>query len=96
MALAALSKDLGKSRTEALLAEVYGVKAEANGNKKFTQLDENKRVAILCHFFTKSWQLEPKGSVLIISPWNYPIMPCLNPLIAAISLVIQRCLNLLS
>ena len=27
--LAALSKDLGKSKTEALLAEIYGVKAEA-------------------------------------------------------------------
>ena len=29
-ALAALAKDLGKSKTEALLAEVYGVKDEAS------------------------------------------------------------------
>jgi aldehyde dehydrogenase (NAD+) len=29
--------------------------------------------------------LSRKGSVLIISPWNYPIMLCLNPLIAAIA-----------
>ena len=28
--LSALSSDLGKSKTEALLAEIYGVKAEAN------------------------------------------------------------------
>ena len=28
--LAALSSDLGKSKTEALLAEIYGVKAEAD------------------------------------------------------------------
>ena len=32
--LAALSKDLGKSKTEALLAEIYGVKAEATLAKK--------------------------------------------------------------
>ena len=28
--LSALSDDLGKSKTEAVLAEIYGVKAEAN------------------------------------------------------------------
>ena len=86
--LAALSKDLGKSRTEALLAEVYGVKAEANfAIKNLHSWMKTKRVASpLAISFTKSWvKPEPKGSVLIISPWNYPIMLCLNPLIAAIS-----------
>ena len=36
--------------------------------------------------FTSGWvRPEPKGSILILSPWNYPILLCLNPLIAAIA-----------
>ena len=86
--LSALSSDLGKSKTEALLAEIYGVKAEANfAIKNVNSWMKTKRVASpLAISFSKSWvKPEPKGNVLIISPWNYPIMLCLNPLIAAIS-----------
>ena len=86
--LSALSSDLGKSKTEALLAEIYGVKSEANfAIKNIKGWMKAKRVASpLTISFTKSWvKPEPKGTVLIISPWNYPIMLCLNPLIAAIA-----------
>ena len=86
--LAALSSDLGKSKTEALLAEIYGVKAEADfAIKNLGKWMKTKRVTSpLAISFTKSWvKPEPKGSILIISPWNYPIMLCLNPLIAAIA-----------
>ena len=86
--LAALSSDLGKSKTEALLAEFYGVKAEADfAIKNLGTWMKTKRVASpLAISFTKSWvKPEPKGNILIISPWNYPIMLCLNPLLAAIS-----------
>ncbi len=86
--LAALSKDLGKSKTEALLAEIYGVKAEASfAIKNIKSWMKTKRVASpLAISFTKSWvKPEPKGNILIISPWNYPVMLCLNPLIAAIA-----------
>ena len=86
--LAALSKDLGKSKTEALLAEIYGVKAEATfAIKNIKSWMKTKRVASpLAISFTKSWvKPEPKGNILIISPWNYPVMLCLNPLIAAIA-----------
>tara|TARA_Y100000817_G_scaffold204917_1_gene160604 strand:- start:26 stop:1423 length:1398 start_codon:yes stop_codon:yes gene_type:complete len=87
-ALSALSKDLGKSKTEALLAEIYGVKAEASfAIKNINSWMKTRRVASpLAISFSKSWvKPEPKGNILIISPWNYPIMLCLNPLIAAIS-----------
>ena len=87
-ALAALAKDLGKSKTEALLAEVYGVKAEASfAIKNIKDWMKTKRVASpLAISFSKSWvKPEPKGNILIISPWNYPIMLCLNPLIATLS-----------
>ena len=86
--LSALSDDLGKSKTEALLAEIYGVKAEASfAIKNINGWMKTKRVSSpLAISFTKSWvKPEPKGNILIISPWNYPIMLCLNPLIAAIS-----------
>ena len=86
--LTALSSDLGKSKTEALLAEIYGVKAEADfAIKNLGMWMKTKRVASpLAISFTKSWvKPEPKGNILIISPWNYPIMLCLNPLIAAIA-----------
>ena len=86
--LSALSDDLGKSKTEALLGEIYGVKAEASfAIKNINGWMKTKRVSSpLAISFTKSWvKPEPKGNILIISPWNYPIMLCLNPLIAAIS-----------
>ena len=46
-----------------------------------------KRVATpLAQFPARSYRLpEPYGVTLIISPWNYPIQLCLNPLIGAIS-----------
>jgi aldehyde dehydrogenase (NAD+) len=35
---------------------------------------------------TKSWvQIEPKGVVLIIAPWNYPFYLAIDPLISAIA-----------
>lgn len=86
--LTALSNDLGKSKTEALLAEIYGVKTEAKfAIKNIKSWMKTKRVeSPLAISFTKSWvKPEPKGAVLIISPWNYPIMLCINPLIAAIA-----------
>tara|TARA_B100000497_G_scaffold29914_1_gene34958 strand:+ start:2586 stop:4013 length:1428 start_codon:yes stop_codon:yes gene_type:complete len=86
--LSALSKDLGKSKTEVYLAEILGVKTEALfAIKNIKKWMKKRRVPTpLSISFTKSWvKPEPKGSVLIISPWNYPIMLCLNPLIAAIA-----------
>jgi aldehyde dehydrogenase (NAD+) len=86
--LNALSKDLGKSKTEVYLAEILGVKTEALfAIKNLKKWMKKKRVPTPAAIsFTKSWvKPEPKGSVLIISPWNYPIMLCLNPLIAAIA-----------
>lgn len=39
-----------------------------------------------CAVFGKSFiSPEPYGVALIVSPWNYPVQLCLNPLIGAIS-----------
>ncbi len=84
----ALSLDLKKSPTESIVSEVLGVKTEAAfAIKNLRGWMRARRVSSPpTVFFTSGWvRPEPKGSVLILSPWNYPIMLAINPLIAAIS-----------
>ena len=87
-AIEALSLDLKKSPTESIVSEILGVKTEAGfAIKNLKKWMKAKRVSSpVAVFFTSGWvRPEPKGSVLILSPWNYPILLCLNPLIAAIA-----------
>ena len=87
-AIEALALDLKKSPTESIISEVLGVKTEASfAIKNLKRWMKTKRVSSpAAVFFTSGWvRPEPKGSVLILSPWNYPILLCLNPLIAAIA-----------
>ena len=87
-ALSALYKDMKKSTAEATITEIVGVKTEASfAIKNLRKWMKTKRVgAPLAVSFTKNWiKPQPKGTVLIISPWNYPIMLVLNPLIAAVA-----------
>ena len=87
-ALSALYKDMKKSTAEATITEIVGVKTEASfAIKNLRKWMKTKRVgATLAVSFTKNWiKPQPKGTVLIISPWNYPIMLVLNPLIAAVA-----------
>ena len=76
------------STAEATITEIVGVKTEASfAIKNLRKWMKTKRVgATLAVSFTKNWiKPQPKGTVLIISPWNYPIMLVLNPLIAAVA-----------
>ena len=87
-AIEALSLDLKKSPTESVVSEILGVKTEASfAIKNLGSWMRARRVSSPATvFFTSGWvRPEPKGSVLILSPWNYPIMLGLNPLIAAIA-----------
>lgn len=87
-AIEALSLDLKKSPTESVVSEVLGVKTEASfAIKNLKSWMGARRVSSpAAVFFTSAWvRPEPKGSVLILSPWNYPIMLALNPLVAAIA-----------
>lgn len=86
--LDALKEDLNKSPFEAYATEVGLVKEEIRYlRRKLRGLSRPKRVRTpLAHFPSKSrvYQ-EPYGSVLIISPWNYPFQLSLIPLIGAIA-----------
>jgi len=87
-ALAALHEDMKKSPAEAIISEIMGIKTEASfAIKNLRKWMKTRRVgATLAVSFTRNWvRPEPKGTVLIISPWNYPILLVLNPLIAAVA-----------
>lgn len=84
----ALLKDLGKQPFESYMAEIGMVLDEVRYHIRHLKgWMNNKRVPTpLVHFPAVSFlSPEPYGVVLIMSPWNYPILLCLDPLIGAIS-----------
>lgn len=84
---AALYSDLGKSRTEAYMTEISMVLSEIRFVKKNLRLWMNREYVAtpLAHFPSRSFIIsEPFGVTLIISPWNYPFMLSLEPLVGAL------------
>ena len=84
----ALKRDLNKSVFEAYMTEVGMTLAELRYTKKnLKQWMRDKRVKTpLAQFPAKSYvKSEPYGVVLIMSPWNYPFMLCMEPLIGALA-----------
>ena len=86
--LEALAQDLGKPRLEAWTAEINEVAAAAKFlRKKLKKWMRPERVSTPLPLLPgKSWVLrEPLGVVLVISPWNYPLLLSLNPLAGALA-----------
>lgn len=84
----ALYRDLGKSTYESYETEVGLVYSEITYMlKHLDRLAKPKRVATpLANFPSKSVIFrEPFGSVLIMSPWNYPFQLAMVPLIGALA-----------
>ncbi len=84
----ALYKDLNKSYAESYMTEVGLVLGEISYMIKHCKhFSKPERVhSPLAHFHSKSYKLpSPYGSVLIISPWNYPFMLAIEPLVDAIA-----------
>ena len=85
---AALQADLGKSVTEAFMCEVGLVQSEISWMKKhLKKLMKRQWVSTpIAQFAADSFRIaSPYGTVLIMSPWNYPILLSLSPLVAAIA-----------
>lgn len=85
---AALSADLGKSRTEAYMTEtgmvLSGLSCAVRNLKKWSR--PRKAATPAAQFPAKSMILpEPYGNVLVMSPWNYPFLLCISPLVSAIA-----------
>ena len=84
----ALKKDLGKSRAESYMCEVGLTLSELRFVRKHLRCWSKNRPAPtpLAHFHGKSFTVqEPYGVVLIMSPWNYPALLTLEPLIGALA-----------
>lgn len=84
----ALYNDLGKSSTESYMTEISFVINELIYLiKNLKKLMSPRKVKTPISLFpAKSYVIkEPLGVVLVISPWNYPFLLALNPLIGAIS-----------
>ncbi len=85
---AALTHDLGKSALEGYMCEVGLTLAEITYMlkhiKKFAK--DKTVVTPLAQFASRSFvRIQPYGTVLIMSPWNYPFMLTLEPLVNAIA-----------
>ena len=85
---AALKSDLGKSEYEGFMCEIGLTLTEATYMIKHTRkLAKKRRVATpLAQFASVSYQQpSPYGNTLIMSPWNYPFLLTMEPLIDAIA-----------
>lgn len=84
----AFIKDFNKSKFEALLTEIFPLLEEIkHTTKSLNSWGRPKKVK-------SSWLLagtesyiqpKPKGTVLIISPWNFPFILALQPLVSALA-----------
>jgi aldehyde dehydrogenase (NAD+) len=85
---AALKGDLGKSGFETALSETGFIISEAKfALKHLARWMRPKRVGtpIMAQPGRSRIQPEPKGVVLIIAPWNYPLSMVLAPLVGVIA-----------
>lgn len=84
----ALAADLGKSKFEGYMCEIGLVLGEISymikHTKKFAR--NEKKLSCPANYVASSFiKKSPYGAVLIMSPWNYPFLLTLEPLVDAIS-----------
>lgn len=82
-----ITAETGKSRTDALVSEVYGVLDNLAWLEKYAAraLADEKVPTPIALMGKKSRVLyEPLGTVLVIAPWNYPFYQALVPITSAV------------
>ena len=85
---AALKADLGKSETESFMCEIGMVLSEITYMRRHIRNFSRPKTVwtplaqFASHSFTQS---VPYGNTLIMSPWNYPFLLSMEPLVDAIS-----------
>ncbi|MFQ6613188.1 MAG: aldehyde dehydrogenase family protein [Fidelibacterota bacterium] len=83
-----MAADYAKPPSEVDLSEIWAVVSEIRHiRRRLKQWMKPRKVAPTLPLLTaEAWiQYEPKGVVLIISPWNFPFNLTLSPLISAIA-----------
>ena len=84
----ALYEDLGKSSEESYMCETGMVPAEISYMLKHIRRFAREKTVVtpLSQFASRSYQKPmPYGVTLIMSPWNYPLMLTLDPLVDALA-----------
>ncbi len=85
---AAIKKDLGKSAFESYMCETGLVLSEISYMLKHTHSFVKGKTVLtpLAQFHSRSYKKpSPYGVVLIMSPWNYPFLLTIDPLVDAIA-----------
>ena len=85
---AALKADLGKSHYEGFMCEIGMVLSEITYMLRHVRKFSRRRTVPtpLAQFASHSYQQAvPRGTTLIMSPWNYPLLLTLDPLANAIA-----------
>ena len=85
---AALKADLGKSSFEGFMCEVGLVLSEISSMVRHTRRYARRKTVYtpLAQFASHSYtQPVPYGNVLVMSPWNYPFLLSIDPLVNAIA-----------
>lgn len=86
--LEALADDLGKPRVEAWLSDLAPVAAEAASARRHLRrwMRPTRVFPGKVNLPGAAWTVpEPVGTVLVISPWNYPVQLALAPIVAAVA-----------
>lgn len=84
----AIKEDLGKSTFESYMCEVGLILSELTYMIKHTKRYAKEKTVItpLAQFASRSFvKPSPYGTVLIMSPWNYPFLLTIDPLVDAIA-----------
>ncbi len=84
----ALKKDLGKSSYESFMCEIGLVLSEINYMIRHVKKFSKRKTVYtpLAQFASHSYvQPVPYGNTLIMSPWNYPFLLSIDPLVDAIA-----------
>lgn len=84
----ALQLDLNKSKAESYMTEIgMTLAAITHQIKHLKKYSKPKRVGLSITAFPGKGYIvpEPYGRVLIMSPWNYPFLLCMDPLVSAVA-----------
>lgn len=85
---AALAADFGKHRVEVMLSEILPLQLEITHTcKQLRRWMRPKRAASGIAFLGTSAKVQPtpKGTALVIAPWNFPFLLTIGPMISALA-----------